>query len=746
LFEALFKYGRDDYARSELVYQGDWPTWLLYAIAVIAATGVATLLYRRRGSAHWSQLAAIGALQLAMVAVVIWMLLQPTLATDRLRDGENTVALVLDSSGSMAYGTDDNRFEVAQSSLAAALSDDDAPDLTVRHYELGAGASAVDNFVASTPTASATALGDSLKDILEEARYNPLAAVVLSSDGADTNGGLTADELTELGAYGVPIHTIGVGEATMPDDIELADVTVPDKALPGSTISARVTIRHDSPGQASVKVYDDDELLQLVPVELKAGAGTTTAWVEVELAEAGPHELRFSVERAETDIAEVELRNNTRGSLVNVANEEYRILYFEGEPRWEYKFMRRAVANDEDLRIATLLRVSPNKFYRQGIDTPEQLESGFPTTRDELFGYDALIIGSVEAASLTPEQQSIIRDFVSERGGSLLMLAGPGGLGNGGWGQSEIADVLPARLPPTSTDSFHRKKAPVSLTPQGQGSQMLRFAADPDDNRAAWQELPEVADYQLTGNLKPAAVTLLNADTEFGVIPLLITQPYGRGHAYIMASGGTWRWQMSLPLEDQKHEMYWRQLLRALVASAPESVSLRASAAGEGGAIMLRAEFRDEAFRPVDDVGVTAVASHESGETLSVNLVPGEEPGVFAGALTPPQPGTWYFEALAERDGEPVAVGRSSILHEASQAEYFGFRMNAGLLQRLSAATGGTYFDAGDLDGLSDLLRYSSSGITETEYRAIWDAPIIFLLLLALKGGEWLLRRRWRSI
>ena len=145
------------------------------------------------------------------------------------------------------------------------------------------------------------------------------------------------------------------------------------------------------------------------------------------------------------------------------------------------------------------MRVSPNKFYRQGIDTPEQLEDGFPTTRAELFGYDALIIGSVEAASLSTGQQQLIRDFVSERGGSLLMLAGPAGLGNGGWGQSEIADVLPARLPPTSTDTFHRKKAGVVLMPQGAGAQMLKFDADADNNRDAWQSLPEIADYQLLG-------------------------------------------------------------------------------------------------------------------------------------------------------------------------------------------------------------------------------------------------------
>lgn len=742
MFEFLFKYSRPDYARSELVYLGDWPAWLLYALLLAALALVVTGLYRHRSRARWYQLAAIGGLQVLVAALVVWALGEPSLATERLRDGENTVALVLDTSESMALGEPESRFRQAEASLAAAL-DNDAPSLVVRHYEMGGSARAVESFAGSSPADTASSFSATLMAVLDQARYTPLAAVVLASDGADTSGGLSAAELSELAAYGVPIHTIGVGESSMPGDLELEDVALPARALPGSTLSARVTVRHDAASNALVKVYDGDDLLEVVPVELAEGAGSTTAWVEVSLAEPGPHELRFSVDGGE---AEAEHRNNARSALVNVAAEQYRILYFEGEPRWEYKFMRRAVGDDEDLRIATLLRVSPNKFYRQGIDAPEQLEGGFPTSRDELFSYDALILGSVEAAMLTLGQQELVRDFVSERGGSLLLLAGPSGLGNGGWGQSAIADVLPAALPPTSVDTFHRKKARAVLTPQGTASRMLRFAAGDEENLDAWQELPEVADYQLTGNLKPAAVTLLAADTDVGRVPLLVMQTFGKGHAYILATGGTWRWQMSMPLEDTKHEMFWRQVLRALVASAPENVSLEAARVGPGAAIALRAEFRDDGFNPLDAVSVTVIASHASGEAVTVAMRPGEEPGVYTGELLPTDPGTWYFEAIAAKDGVPVAAGRSSLLHEAVQAEYFGFRANPELLRRVSETTGGRYFDAGNLDGLTDLLRYSSAGITETEYRSVWDAPAVFFLLILLKGGEWLLRRRWKSI
>ena len=717
MFEFLFKYPRDDYARSELIYTGDWPPWLLALLIIAALAGISWVLYRRRDFARPPQMLAVWLLQLAMLAVVIWLLQQPTLSTEQLRTGENVVAFVLDNSESMAYGESESRLQQAMRNLSATLADDSSLELSVQHYELADRARLVSSFLESEASGTGTSIAASLTDVLREARFSPLAAIVLSSDGADTTGGLSFSDLAEIAGFGVPVHTIAVGRESIPEDIELTDVILPNRALPGSTITARVSIRHDAAASTRLKVYNGDDLLESLPVDLQPDTKNTTVWVNIKLADAGHHHIRFSVDGIP---GEQELRNNSRSTLVEVADQKYRVLYFEGEPRWEYKFMRRALNDDEDLQIASLLRVSPNKFYRQGIESPEQLENGFPTTRDELFAYDALIIGSVEAASLTDEQQAIIHDFVSERGGSLLMLAGPNGLGNGGWGQLRIADVLPVRLPPSTTA---------------------------DASRKLWSKLPEVADYQVTGNLKPAAVTLLQVMTDIGQLPLLITQQFGRGHCYILASGGTWRWQMSMPVEDQSHETFWRQLLRAMVAHAPSRISLAASGDGGSTGVSLRAEFRDDAFRPIDDIGVTAIVTHQDGDSWSIDLLPSvDEPGVFQADVSPTASGNWYFEAVAERNGEPIEVARASIHYESGQAEYFNFRRDSLALQRLSEATGGRYLEPDELDALPDLLRYSSSGLTETNHRAIWDAPAVFLLLLLLKGGEWLLRRRWSTI
>ncbi len=743
MFEFLFKYPRDLYARSDLAFAAEWPDWLPITLVVLGIAAIAWFLFVRRHAAGPVRLAAVGLLQLAMLAVVLWMLMLPTLETEQLRAGENSVAIVLDTSASMAYGPERSRLEEARGLLESAIGDDRLP-VSVLRYELADGAKPVESFAESRPEGARTSIATAVIDVLRAARLGPLAAVIVASDGADTTGGLSAGELGEISGFGVPVHTLAIGRESMPEDLELAEVFLPARVLPDSTLSARASIRHDGAGETRLKVYDGDSLLASVPIQLGEDTGVTTAWVDFELADVGPHQLEFTLDGKD---GEQELRNNRRSRLVDVRDDSYRILYFEGEPRWEYKFLRRAIADDDDLQLVSLLRVSPNKFYRQGLDAPDELADGFPSRRQELYGYDALIIGSVEAASLSIDQQTMIRDYVGERGGALLMLAGPSGLGNGGWGQSPVAAALPTKLPPADVDSFFRVQAEVALTPHGAASQILRLAGSDDDNASAWQGLPAVADYQLTGTLKPAATALLTTATERGVLPLLVTQPYGRGKSFVLATGGTWRWQMSLPVEDQRHETFWRQLTRALVAGAPANTSLTATGAPGGAGIKLRAEFRDDEFAPLDDIGVSAVVGRDDGASWTVALNPSLiEAGIYTGDIDPELSGTYFVEAVAERDGTPLATARASLVYETGQAEHFGFRRDSALLSRLSAATGGRYLTADELDSVPDLLRYSQAGITEIETQAIWDAPAAFLLLLLLKGGEWLLRRRWGSI
>src|ERR1039457_7074759 len=204
--------------------------------------------------------------------------------------------------------------------------------------------------------------------------------------------------------------------------------------------------------------------------------------------------------------------NNTLTRMVNVGSEPRRILYVEGEPRWEYKFIRQAEEDDRMVQIASIDRTSENKFYRQGIADPKELADGSPTRPEDLFVYQGLIVGSVEAGYFTPGQQELVRQFVDRRGGGLLMLGGQFALADGGWNASNLIDLLPTALP-TQVGTFHREADPrngvthttAELAPAGVDSIITRLVDDPAANAAKWKQLPYLMDYEDPGPPQPGA-------------------------------------------------------------------------------------------------------------------------------------------------------------------------------------------------------------------------------------------------
>jgi uncharacterized membrane protein len=393
-----------------------------------------------------------------------------------------------------------------------------------------------------------------------------------------------------------------------------------------------------------------------------------------------------------------------------------------------------------------VLRTTPNKFYRQGVESPDELADGFPTEERDLFAYDAVIIGSYDAASLSEIQQEMLREFVSRRGGSLLMLGGRRGLADGGWGATPLAEALPASLPIAASASFVRIPVKAGLTELGTRSLITRFEADPAANAASWAELPALADFQYLQGLKPAAETLLEVEIDGQTWPLLIHHRYGLGNSYVLATGGTWRWQMQLPHEDQRHEIFWQQLLRALTAGAPERVMLSTQRVffGDSETVELRAEIRDIDFRPTTAADVTLAidAPNAPRRTVTMLAVPGT-PGRYAATIEAPATGIYRFEASAALDDASLGTSRVAIRRQDGIAEHFRVQQNRPLLERVAAATGGRYFGLDDAGDIPDAVQFSEAGIVERQILDLWNMPVFFLALLLLKAGEWLLRLRW---
>lgn len=747
MFEFFFKYPLAAYRKGEFLFASGWAVWLLPILALGAAAGLLWHARRARSRLTGPALWGVWALQAGSAAVVLTMAWQPALAIQSLKSQQNAVAVLLDTSQSMSFGAQGvSRLAAASSALSERVLPALSEKFRVRLFGFSGEPERLGSLApeALPEPGPSTGIGESVLRVLRESTALPLGAVLVVSDGSDNSERFGRDMMSEIRRYNVPVHTIGVGRESIEGDIELAEVSVASRSMPRSRVSAQVTLRHDGTDdrQTRITVRDGSSVLASKAVTLRAGEPVRREWIDFGAGDAGVRNLAFA---AEPLPGEEISGNNLRQSVLDVPRRRRRILYVEGEPRWQYKFMRRAVHKDASVQLVSLLRTSTNKFYRQGVDTPEQLEDGFPAEEKELFAYDALIIGSFEAAFFSPKQQVAIREFVSRRGGSLMMLGGRSGLGAGGWQNSEIVDVLPVQLE-SGPASFLRERAKVELAPQGRDSLICRLDSDPARNAELWDEMPELADFQLLGELKPAAVTLLSVRRGRDALPLLVRQNFGRGRAAIFATGGSWRWRMGLPSDDERHDTFWRQLLRSLVAGTGGTVRLssaRSSYADESR-IDFRVEVRDRDYTLANNAQVTATVTPENGPVATLDLRPSAtEPGIYAGEVDAERPGVYRIETVARLGEERLGADSLHVRREDGVAEYFHPERNGELLARLASQTGGRYWDLDELDGLAGEIRFSEAGITSREVLDLWDMPAVFLLLLLLRGAEWMLRKRW---
>lgn len=752
MFETLFRYPLSHYQEARLAFDLPVPSWIIICGAlVLTLLLIISMLRAMRNFKAW-KMVVLGCLQLLVFGVVFLMLTQPVLVTERLVQEENDVIFVMDGSQSMAYGEENNpRISQALEAFASEPLREIQDNYQIHHYVYADQAQALDDFSALPAPEPSSMLGDSLLTILQQASTQSIGAIVIATDGVDTqsgSGAIDPDVLAEIAAYGVPVHTVGIGRTSIPEDLEIVSLQMPSNVLPNTLIKADISIRHDAAETARIKVYDGDRYITAHEIDLSLpdnvaenSSSITNTSIEFDAGNQGFQNLRFVVDPLES---ERNLENNSATQLLEVRNGEYRILYIDGEPRWEYKFIRRALESDSTLELNTLLWVSDNKFYRQGIDDPSQLADGFPSTKEELYDYDAIIIGSVAAPKFGLEQQQMMFDFVNERGGSLLMLGGRFGLSDGGWGNSLIANLLPAQLKDL-LNSFTREPSQAQLTSSGIGSTMLKFAEDEQENLELWQSMPVLTDYQLLGDLKPAATTLLAAGTGD---PLLVTQPYGKGKASIFATGASWRWQMQLPSNDGRHHRFWQQLMRSHVVNSPQQFDFKAEV--EANQIELKAQLSDALFEAVDDVRVTALIGDNSdrdGQTQTVEMKPvAGEPGFYRASVPTSGPGVFYVDAIASENDEIVNNARLAFSMPEDNNEFFNIRQDREQLQRLASITGGRYWQVDELSELPLAISRSRAGITEQTRDPLWNLPVIFLLLVLLKLCEWILRRRWGRI
>jgi uncharacterized membrane protein len=752
LFQALFSH------RLAVFQQGDFRfdvSGASLGAAVVAAVvaALAFQTYRRLRVADGTprDKVILTGLRLVALGIVLFCLFRPTLAVRAAVNQRNVVAVLLDDSRSMQIADVDGRpradfirqqFGAVDTPTLKALSD----RFLVRTFRFSSAARRADSAKELSFDGTQTRLGASLDSVREELRGLPVSGIVVVSDGTDTGETALSAALLGLKAEKLPVFTVGVGSEALPRDVQIDRVSTPRTVLRGASLMVDVTLTHSGLGgrTVTVDVEDDGRIVGSEKVELPTNGTPATVRVRAEATEAGPRVFRFRVAPVE---GETVAQNNSRDALINVRDGAERILYYEGEPRFEMKFLRRAIADDKNLLTVALQRTADNKYMRLDGE-PDEVAGGFPKTRDELFRYRGLILGSVEAGAFSGDQLQMIADFVDRRGGGLLMLGGARSFGEGGFGGTPVADALPLAIDPRTRASEPAPLARLKIAPTraGQAHAATQIAGTEAASLARWGQLPLVTSINAPLPTKPAATALLMGTDERGrAQTVLAAHQFGRGKAIAFTVQDSWQWQMhaSVPLEDQTHEQFWRQLLRWMVDGVPDNVDVRLTERVEpGDPVQLDATVVDKSFVGLNDASVVAHVARPNGQSLSVPLQwTGERDGQYRGSFVSAEPGAYEVTVDATRGTEAVGTGTAYVRAAAGESEFFDPTMHPGPLRRIADETGGRFYQTNDLARLPEDIRYAGRGVTALEERELWNMPVVLVTLMGVLCAEWAYRR-----
>ena len=751
LFAFFFKYPLRLFQRGDLVFA---PSLSPVAIGLIAvgALAVAVVAHTRIRPPRRRDRLILGGLRLAALALVVLCLLRPSLVLSSSVPQRNVLAILLDDSRSMRLSDlgATSRLAAVQRAFAesSALAHRLGDRFALRYFRFAADAGPLAGAAALTGAGTRTDIAAALDAAREELAGFPVAGLVLVTDGADNASADLTPSILALRARRIPVYTVGVGRERFEHDLGIERVTLPASALSGAGVVADVGVRVRGFNGRRTSITAEADGRIVATQDLALPARGDAARTSLRLPALKPGTYRLTVKLSPLD-GETVAENNEYHTVLHVRPGPEKILYVEGEPRPEFAFLRRAVADDSALQVVGLLRSAQGKFLRLGVDDSLELIAGFPTTRAELFRYRALVLGSVEASFFTGDQLRMIADFVNRRGGGLLALGGRAALSEGGFAGTPVADVLPIGLP---AGALERESAPreiaLHLTPAGLAFPGLQLSsgARPDTR---FDSLPPLTTVNRLGTARPGATTLLTGHPTGGGadVPAFSFQHYGRGIAAVFGVQDTWLWQMhaSITPEDQTYETLWRQVLRWLLEDVPNRIDVAAtpSRTGPGEPVTLRARVNDESFTDVNDAQVVAHVTSPSGRRIDVPLEwTLREDGSYAGRLLAEELGVYHIDAEARRGRDTTRSATAGLLVDDHGADVEQAEMRAPLLRRVAAETDGRFYTLDDVSHLPDDVIYTESGVTVRDARDLWDMPAVFLVLLLLLGTEWTYRRR----
>ncbi|MEX2580099.1 MAG: glutamine amidotransferase [Verrucomicrobiales bacterium] len=636
-----------------------------------------------------------------------------------------------------------------------------------------------------------SALVDALRSVDSRFDRRPLAATIVLTDGNATDLKALEFYLSDLEAdeeSTVPVYPVLVGDPTADfRDLAIGRVDAATTQFEDARITLEIEARARGRFPELVEVFarnDKDEILASKTIAFPEDGEQSQA-VRLRLSAVPPGISFLTVgirDAAEDASPELTDRNNEHRIVVNQGQGPYRVLYVSGRPNWEYKFLRRAISEDAELDLVGLVRIakrepkfewrgrsgeSSNPLFRgfnrdipeeaQRYDepvlirlntaTPEELRDGFPSTEEELFpAYRAVVLDDIEAEFFTQEKLNLLEKFVSQRGGTVVMLGGQESFQQGGWNNTPVGRMLPVYLDPLG-EKTPALEATYDLTREGWLEPWMRLRTGQEEENIRLAHMAAFYSINQIQAIKPGASILATVvDSEERSFPALVTQRYGEGKTAALTIGDLWRWGMKDAEQQAELAKTWRQFLRWAVAEVPSRVEMSLTELDEGALPLTRVavRVRGESFGPQDDATVLLTVTDLDGKKTSLAAEPSlDEPGLFTAEYLSEESGGYRIDAEAlDGDGNVFGTDADARALNPEADEFARLGPNPEPLRRIAEATGGELLSLSQIATLPALLQNLDHPVVEIRERPLWHAPWMFLLALACFLGEWALRRR----
>ncbi len=762
MLDFLFKFTSVQLEEGSLAFQAIRSPWVWIGFICILLVVLRIYQYTNRFPSKHIQIISL-ILKITAFVLLFIPIFEPVLVVPDVASRENFVVIMADNSASMGLpdGTlGQTRFDNVRSFLA---DEDDgileklSEDYMVRLYQFHNVASRVDTLTDIDIRGWETNLSASLQQVVSDFKGLPLSGIVLFTDGGDNSTEDPTLMVPELSDADIPLHIVGLGTESQANDYELLEVQTHKGLQEGTGAEIEVKVRswQDEDRLTTLNIYDGEDLAYSRRVNLKGNGRIDQFSFFFDHDQKEP--VEYTVQVA-PEPNEINLENNALNVLIDPRNDSLRVLYFQGHPLQEFKFIKRALERDQVVDFTSISRTGTGKYYRQGIRSPEELTGGFPTIEEDLYKFKAVVFGDIEAGFFSIEQLNLIEQFVSKRGGGFLMIGGQGSFTEGDYWNTPIEDILPVSLDPgrrlvlqpdfnPPTVSIEERGFAFTPTRAGLENPILKLSPDLTENSELWLSMPRLFSIHLFGPVKPGATVLAEKPRDYlgDAEPILVVQRYGSGRTAALATLSTWRWQMLLDPGDTRHERFWRQLIRWLGNDTPDPVNLNLTQNRytTDEEIPLRVTVYDAHYDPFSNAEVTGIVTDPAGTTHDIEFLPElREDGVYSGTFTPGNTGLYTIDVEAQVNGDVIGTESQHFLSRYSKKEYYDATLKRRFLTELAESTGGRYYSADQVSEIPSNLTNRKTARSILTIETAWDMPFLFLLILILLSAEWIYRRR----